>query len=113
MMKLYEAKNNDYGDSVSDTYNKFGMDAFTVRMYDKLNRIYSLTRSDMKGKVLDEKIEDTLLDLANYAVLALVELEVYKDSLCKCCAEDVSREEKDIQILLEGEPHGKRYKEEN
>lgn len=72
---LYEAKNNDYGDSVNDTFNKFGIDAFLVRMYDKLNRVYSLTRKDKEIKIQDEKIEDTLLDLANYAIITLVELK--------------------------------------
>lgn len=72
---LYIEKNHDYGDSVHDTFNKFGMDSFTVRMYDKLNRIYALTRPDTSNKVADEKIEDTLLDLANYAILAYIELK--------------------------------------
>lgn len=72
---LYEAKNNDYGDSVNDTFNKFGIDAFLVRMYDKLNRVYTLTRTQAEAKVNDEKIEDTLLDLANYAIITLVELK--------------------------------------
>lgn len=75
---LYETKNNDYGDSVNDTFNKFGIDAFLVRMYDKLNRVYSLTRENKEIKVQDEKIEDTLLDLANYAIITLVELKNVK-----------------------------------
>ena len=71
---LYISKNSDYGNSVSDTFNKFGIDAYLVRMYDKINRVYSLTRKDKEQKVEDEKIEDTLLDLANYAMIAVVEL---------------------------------------
>ena len=70
---MYIKKNHDYGDSVSDTYNKFGMDSFLVRMYDKLNRLYTLTRKGSEIKVADEKIEDTLLDLANYSIIAVVE----------------------------------------
>lgn len=93
MTKLYEAKNNDYGDSVSDTYDKFGMDAFLVRMYDKINRIYSLTRPEVESKVEDEKITDTLMDLANYAILAIIELEERKSELCQ--------EAKETQVLLE------------
>lgn len=79
---LYEKKNNDYGDSVNDTFNKFGIDAFLVRMYDKLNRVYSLTRDNKEIKVQDEKIEDTLLDLANYAIITLVELQNNKSDRC-------------------------------
>lgn len=73
--KLYADKNHDYGDSVNDTFNKFGIDAFLVRMYDKINRVYSLTRDNKEAKVKDEKVEDTLMDLANYAIISLVELE--------------------------------------
>lgn len=76
---LYISKNNDYGNSVSDTFNKFGIDAYLVRMYDKINRVYSLTRNNAERKVEDEKIEDTLLDLANYAMIAVVELRNKKE----------------------------------
>lgn len=75
MHKLYITKNSDYGDSVHDTYMKYGIDSFLVRMTDKLNRVYSLTRKNSVQKVNNEKIEDTLLDLANYSILALIELK--------------------------------------
>ena len=74
---LYENKNSDYGDSVHDTYKKYGLVSFLVRMEDKLNRVRTLDRISCKqqdAKVLDEKIDDTLLDLANYAILAYIEL---------------------------------------
>ena len=74
MHDLYERKNKDYGDSVHDTYEKYGMTSFLVRMEDKLNRTRTLTKDDAIALVPDEKIEDTLLDLANYAVLAIIEL---------------------------------------
>lgn len=95
MTKLYKSKNSDYGDSVSDTYQRFGIDAFLVRMYDKLNRLYSLTREKSVSEVKDEKIEDTLIDLANYAILSIIELECEKDSLTK------SAEETKVEVLLE------------
>lgn len=75
---LYLTKNSDYGNSVNDTFRKFGIDAYLVRMYDKLNRVYSLTRENSKQMIPDENIEDTLLDLANYAIITLVELENIK-----------------------------------
>lgn len=71
---LYLQKNHDYGDSVHDTYNKYGLVSFLVRMEDKLNRLNSLTVGCAERKVTSEKLEDTLMDLANYALLALVEL---------------------------------------
>lgn len=71
---LYERKNKDYGDSVHDTYEKYGMTSFLVRMEDKLNRVRTLTADDAISLVPDEKVEDTLLDLANYAIIAVIEL---------------------------------------
>jgi len=69
---LYIAKNTDYGNSVHDTYVKYGLTAFLVRIEDKLNRARTLSQKERL--VNDEKLEDTLLDLANYAVLAVIEL---------------------------------------
>lgn len=75
--KLYEAKNADYGDSVHDTYMKYGLTSFLVRLEDKLNRARTLSKQE--AKVKDEKIEDTLLDMANYAILAVLELRGEKE----------------------------------
>lgn len=82
MLEIYKAKNSDYGSSVSDTYKKFGIDSYLVRIYDKINRVYTLTRTQVKAKVNDEKIEDTLLDLANYSILALIELKTEQNKPC-------------------------------
>lgn len=70
---LYVTKNRDYGDSVHDTYKKYGLVSFLVRLEDKLNRARTLSKQ--AAVVQDEKIEDTLLDMANYAVLAVLELK--------------------------------------
>lgn len=75
MSKTYEAKNADYGDSVGDTYNKFGDVSFLTRITDKYNRILALSDKGECGEVKDEKLDDTILDLANYCVLWLVERE--------------------------------------
>lgn len=76
MYDIYKAKNADYGDSVHDTFLKYGLLSFLVRMEDKISRLRSLT---LKGKkeqrVKNESILDTLQDLANYAILAIIELE--------------------------------------
>jgi len=72
--KIYVKKNNDYGDSFSKSYDEFGMAMPCIRLDDKLNRLKSLT----KGKdqqVKDESIKDTLLDLANYAIMTIIEME--------------------------------------
>jgi hypothetical protein len=74
---LYIAKNTDYGDSVHDTYEKYGLVSFLVRIEDKLNRARTLSKKE--ALVNDEKIEDTLLDMANYAILAVIELRNQED----------------------------------
>lgn len=80
MKDLYIRKNHDYGDSVSKTFDEYGLVSFLVRMDDKMNRIKTLNKIQ-DAAVKGEKIEDTLLDLANYAVLALTEIEFRKRSL--------------------------------
>lgn len=70
MASLYHEKNHDYGNSFEDSLNKFGILAGVIRMNDKMNRINNLVLSK-DVKVKDEKIEDTLIDLANYAAMTL------------------------------------------
>ena len=74
--EIYKAKNNDYGNSVADTYEKFGDISFLVRITDTYNRLMTLCNPNApEQKVQDEKIDDTILDLANYCLLWLVERE--------------------------------------
>lgn len=76
MVELYERKNSDYGDSVHDTYVKYGPVSFLVRMEDKINRVKTLTeKEDCDYKVKDEKVRDSLINLANYAILMVMEME--------------------------------------
>lgn len=71
--QVYKAKNHDYGDSFGDTYKKLGIISAVTRLSDKMNRLMSLAVSH-DTQVEDEKIEDTLLDMANYAIMTLIEL---------------------------------------
>ena len=71
----YKRKNSDYGNSVGDTYEKFGDISFLTRITDKYNRILSLADKGEAGQVKEEALEDTILDLANYCLLWLVERE--------------------------------------
>ena len=67
MTKTYAAKNHDYGNSFEQSLDKFGLVASVVRLGDKMNRIESLTKKE--AQVKDESIKDTLLDMANYAIM--------------------------------------------
>lgn len=70
MAKTYAAKNHDYGNSFEQSCNKFGIIAAVVRMGDKMNRLESLAIK--RAEVKDESIKDTLLDLANYAIMTVM-----------------------------------------
>ena len=70
---LYINKNHDYGDSFGKSYKEYGLTMAAIRLDDKLNRFKSLMKGDQK--VNDESIVDTLRDLANYALMTVVELE--------------------------------------
>jgi iron uptake system EfeUOB component EfeO/EfeM len=74
MNKLYERKNKDYGDSFHKSFLEEGMAMARIRLGDKLNRFKTLTKSDHQ-EVKDESIRDTLIDLANYAIMTIMEID--------------------------------------
>ena len=75
LRNLYEAKNQDYGDSFGRSFEMWGLTMSCIRLGDKLNRLESLAQGK-KMCVADESIQDTLKDLANYAIMTLVELNL-------------------------------------
>ena len=72
--QLYLDKNEDYGDSVHVTFKQLGLTSAVSRICDKTNRLITFCQ---KGRlnVRTEKIRDTLLDLANYAILTVMEID--------------------------------------
>lgn len=70
MADTYEAKNHDYGDSFSLLREKYP-ESICIRLMDKLLRLERLIGG--RTAMVSESIEDTLLDIANYAVMELVE----------------------------------------
>lgn len=76
---LYARKNHDYGDSFHTTFVEEGFAMSRIRLSDKLNRFKALSHAGSAALVGDERIEDTLLDLANYALMTLLEMEVVAD----------------------------------
>ena len=74
--EIYIAKNTDYGDAFGDTFKKLGIISAVTRIADKTNRLMSLSaKTEAERNVKDETIKDTLLDLANYAIMTLIEME--------------------------------------
>ena len=64
-------KNRDYGDSMHPLFEEYGLTAFLVMFSIKINRIKTLMN---KREAKYESLEDSLLDLANYALIAVTEL---------------------------------------
>jgi hypothetical protein len=69
-MELFKKKNADYGDA----FAKFGVIGVLMRIEDKIQRSLSITKNGV-NLVKDEGIRDTLLDLHNYAAMALMLLD--------------------------------------
>ena len=72
---LYDRKNRDYGDAFHLSYLEEGMAMPRIRLSDKLNRFKTLSKNPEAQAVHSESIRDTLLDLANYAIMTILELE--------------------------------------
>jgi hypothetical protein len=68
---LLQKKNADYGSSYDKSVEKYGEVVSLIRIGDKFNRIDNLIMSDSQGLV-EEKIEETLLDLVGYGIIELV-----------------------------------------
>lgn len=71
---LYERKNHDYGDSFHRSFQEYGLLMPIIRQEDKLNRLKALY-SNGRRLVGNESLRDTLLDMANYAIMTIMELE--------------------------------------
>ncbi len=63
-------KNADYGNSFEILRGKYGLAGTMIRLSDKMNRLDNLIHLSTEPEV-EESVEDTLRDLAGYAVLEL------------------------------------------
>ena len=66
-MNLFVRKNADYGDA----FAQYGVIGVLMRIEDKLKRSMSITRTGV-NLVNEEGLRDTLIDLHNYAAMALM-----------------------------------------
>ena len=74
--ETYVKKNTDYGDAFNESIEEYGLIASLVRMNDKMKRIKQLVLSG-KSEV-SESLEDSLLDLANYAIMTVMSINMHK-----------------------------------
>lgn len=74
--ETYIRKNADYGNSFGDMFQELGVVTAITRIGDKYNRIKTLAKKpEAERAVKDESIRDTLLDMANYCIMTVVEME--------------------------------------
>ena len=66
-LALFKKKNHDYGDAFA-TYGTIGV---LVRLGDKIKRLMNISNTSVT-MVNDEKMRDTLIDLHNYAAMAIM-----------------------------------------
>ena len=66
-LELFIKKNADYGDA----FATFGTIGVLVRIEDKIKRCISISNKNLQ-LVDDETLRDTLIDLHNYAAMALM-----------------------------------------
>jgi hypothetical protein len=72
-LELFKVKNKDYGDA----FAKYGVIGVLMRIEDKIQRSMSITKNGV-NLVKDEGIRDTLIDLHNYAAMAVMLLDENK-----------------------------------
>ena len=71
-LELYKKKRRDYGPyPIKET----GVVGLMVRIHDKVHRVMNLSKDGKRIEVSDERLEDTLKDIANYSNMGLLQLE--------------------------------------
>lgn len=76
MNDLYKKKNSNYGNSFEKLWGELGPISGLVPLHNKLDRLTNLVKG---GKNNFESIEDTLIDLANYSIMNLIEIQKSKE----------------------------------
>jgi len=79
LTQLHTKKNHDYGNAFGDTYQEFVKnqqqkmaDGYAIGLLcNKVNRVKTLLQND--AWIKEESIEDSLLDLASYAIMTIIE----------------------------------------
>ena len=71
---LFKKKNKDYGDAFAD----YGSVGVLVRLGDKIRRCQSITKNGIQ-LVDDESLRDTLIDMHNYAAMAIMLIDEKKE----------------------------------
>ena len=70
MLETYSKKNVDYDDAFTKSLEEDGLLVAKIRLGDKYKRFSALIKQE--NLVKDESIEDTLLDMASYAIMTVM-----------------------------------------
>ncbi len=73
MQELYLKKNHDYGNSFSETVQEFGITPAIARINDKFKRVKQMAKGEQM--LIKESMRDNLIDIANYCILTVVEMD--------------------------------------
>ena len=79
LKKLLTEKNQKYGNSFFKTADEYGKTVLILRIDDKLNRLKQLILNNETDDMIGENVQDTLIDIAGYAILAKLYLENRKE----------------------------------
>lgn len=67
---MFVKKNADYGNSFDKSLDEWGLIVSAMRVQEKLDRVKTSLKKELKVK--DESVEDSFLDLANYAIMTVM-----------------------------------------
>lgn len=74
---MFVRKNADYGNSFEKSLDEWGLIVSAMRVQEKLDRIKTSLKQELKVK--DESVEDSFLDIANYAIMTVMWLRKEKE----------------------------------
>lgn len=77
---IYKRKNHDYGDSFAKV-REVVHNSVLVRLMDKLERLKTLMGKGEPAQVMDESVDDTLMDMANYCIMELIERQIERQEI--------------------------------
>lgn len=74
---MFVRKNADYGNSFEKSLDEWGLIVSAMRVQEKLDRVKTSLKQELKVK--DESVEDSFLDIANYAIMTVMWLRKEKE----------------------------------
>lgn len=94
---IYAEKNEKYDDAFAKTYAEYGPTVAIIRLEDKLNRVKALVSAGLNDSN-GESLADTLIDMANYANMFLIELGAEASPV-----EEKPKKKRNRKVKAEGE----------